>query len=104
MNIFYGIQQISTGKLLPAPSGRGGRGGTRVEFTDPGSPRLFKKQGSANTALRWWLRGMVFVSQHESYDGYWDESWTVEKQAHRLASDTRVVSIYLTPFPPTHSL
>jgi hypothetical protein len=99
MTILYAIQQISTGKLLPAPSGRGGRGGTRVEFADPGNPRLFGKRASADTALRWWLNGMVFVSQHETYDGDWDESWRVDKQAHRLADDTRVVTVQLVVTP-----
>lgn len=93
MTTFYAIQQVSTGALLPAPSGRGGRGGTRVNFGDNGSPRLFKQRQHAETALKWWLGGEVHVSYYEDYNGECDETWSVTKRDDRDAGDTRVVQI-----------
>jgi len=90
---FYAIQQLSTGQLLPAPRGRGGRGGTRVEFTDVGMPRLFHRESSADTALRWWLAGEVYVSHTNDHNGDYDEHWDVVKQDHRDANDTAVVEV-----------
>lgn len=93
---FYGIQQISTGKLLPAPRGRGGRGGTRVNFDDAGTPRLFTQRQHADTALKWWLGGEIHVSYHEDYNGEVDEDWSVVKREDRSAQDCRVVELAMT--------
>ena len=93
---FYAIQQISTGKLMPTPTGRGGRGGTHVNFSDGGMPRLFREQHYAITALNWWLGGEVHVNYYQDHSGEYDEEWKVVKKADRDPTDCRVVEVNLT--------
>lgn len=96
---YYAIQQISTGKLLPAPRGRGGRGGTHVEFEDDGLPRLFVSEASAKNALRWWLGGKVSVTCSGGsgmWDDDYDEHWVIKKLENRDKNDVRIVKLEIS--------
>jgi hypothetical protein len=101
---YFAIQHIPTYKLLPSPKGRRGRGGTHIEFGDPGQPRLFASEHAARMAMSWWLRGKVNVTTSAYSSGPdWDEDvaedWGIEPQPHRIASDVRVVRVELVAFP-----
>jgi hypothetical protein len=89
--IFYAIKNKRTGALLPAPIGRGGRGGTRVNFGERGMPRIFDSKTAAKNALHWWLRGEVHVSISEDLD----EQWFVKPRADRRPEDVEIVCIQL---------
>lgn len=89
--IFYAIKNKRTGALLPAPIGRGGRGGTRVNFGELGMPRLFDSKTAAKIALHWWLRGEVYVSISEDLD----KQWFVQPRADRRPEDVEIVCIQL---------
>lgn len=91
----FAIQHIPTGRLMPAPRGRGGRGGTFVEFGDDGPPRLFEKRTSAEHALRWWLGGKVIVGQTVDWDGDVDEDWRIVPQKHRKGNEVAIVEVEL---------
>ncbi len=97
---YFAIQQISTGKLLPAPRGRGGRGGTHVEFEDNGFPRMFASEVAARNALTWWLGGAVNVSFSGGNDFEWDdgcdEIWSVKNMDHRKKEDVRIVKLEIS--------
>lgn len=96
---FFAIRHIPTGRLLPAPRGRNGRGGTHVEFGDEGMPRLFEKEQSAKLALRPWLQGKINVFQRFD-DSYADETWSVEPTPHRKAEECEIVRVELTVLSP----
>lgn len=91
----WAIKHLPSDTYLPAPRGRGGRGGTRVEIGGPGLPRLFGNETSAKAALRWWLGGEVHV-RHSSYDGEGDEDWSVKPRPDRKAEDMQIVCLSLT--------
>ena len=93
MTEYFAIRHIPTGRLLPNPRGRGGRGGTFTEFDDEGVPRLFEKRTSAEQALRWWLGGKVVVGQTQDFEGYVDEDWRIVPQKHRKAEECDIVSV-----------
>jgi len=95
MQTYFGIQHVPTGRLLPAPRGRGGRGGTHVEFEDDGIPRLFEKENSAKMALRWWLNGAVEVGQSFDAFGDVDEQWRTRACPHRKEEEVKVVPVHL---------
>lgn len=91
----YAIRQKSTGFYLPAPRGRGGRGGTHAEpcaADTPGyEPRLFHTMHAARVALTHWLAGRVIVSAE--WTGDYDESWHVEPVPGRAQDDMEVVAV-----------
>lgn len=94
----YAIRQKSTGFYLPAPRGRGGRGGTHVEpcaADTPGyEPRLFHTMHAARVALTYWLAGRVTVSSYtDGWSGEYDESWYVEPVPGRVRDDMEVVAV-----------
>lgn len=94
----WAIKHKPSGSLLPAPRGRGGRGGTHVEVGDAGQPRLFASEVAARNALRWWLSGRVVVGQSEPWDMDFDgvhEDWRTESCPHRKAEDMAVVRVAL---------
>lgn len=93
MSSFWAIKHKPSGKLLPSPRGRGGRGGTFVEINDPGTPRLFHDAKSAKAALRFWLAGEIHVGQHQDYSGDWDEDWRTVPKPDRKAEDMQVVRV-----------
>ena len=96
----YAIQHLPTGRLLPNPRGRGGRGGTFTEFSDAGPPRLFEKRSSAESALHWWLKGKIIVGQSDFFDLDVDETWTTVPQAHRKANECAVVEVKIQILKP----
>lgn len=101
----WAIKHLPSGRYLPAPRGRGGRGGTHVEIDDPGMPRLFPSEASARAALRWWLGGTVHVGQHTTFNGWvedTDEDWTIKPTPHRKAEDMNVVRVRLTEPGASH--
>lgn len=92
------IKHVPSGKYLPAPRGRGGRGGTHVDIGDPGSPRLFSTEVAARSAPRWWLGGEVHVGQFDvrTFDDEWtEEDWTIKPRPDRIAEDMAVVAVVL---------
>lgn len=93
----WAIKHTPSGAFLPAPRGRGGRGGTHVEIGDDGPPRLFDKEASAKSALRYWLDGAITVSQTsygDPWEGYeYDEDRHLEPKPHRVAEDMKVVRV-----------
>jgi len=94
----WAIRQRSTGHYIPAPKGRGGRGGTHEEPCDPlspgGEPRLFCTEHAAKVALTCWLNGKVTVSIYSDdwISGY-GESWHVEPVPSRNRDDMEVVAV-----------
>lgn len=71
----YAIRHKPTGKYLPVPQGRGGRGGSHVEpldFSEPRGtkgkdhttrgmiPRLWSEERMAKTALTVWCQGKFY--------------------------------------------
>lgn len=95
----WAIKHKPSGKFLPAPRGRNGRGGTFVEIDDPGPPRLFHNETSAKSALRFWLAGKVHVERH--YSGApWgeeiEEDWKTIPQPHRKAEDMTIVRVTIS--------
>lgn len=94
---FFAICHVPTGRLLPAPRGRGGRGGSHVEFGDEGLPRLFGSAASAKTALTYWLRGAINVTYRQSGEFGEDvtEDRTVTPKSHRVAAECRVVRVVM---------
>lgn len=93
---FWAIKHIPTGTYLPAPRGRGGRGGTRVSVDGTALPRLFTSEQSAKASLRWWLAGEVHVYQEQNYEGEYNETWETIPKADRVADDMEVVPVSLT--------
>jgi hypothetical protein len=91
---FWAIKHVPTGCFLPAPRGRGGRGGTHVEASDAETPRLFRREQDAKTALKWWLQGAVVVTVSE-WDGEYDERWHTKHKPERRADEMAVVKVTL---------
>lgn len=93
----WAIRQISTGHYLPAPRGRGGRGGSHVEPCAPDAgnePRLFHTEHAAKIALTHWLKGKVSVHVHEdAWTGEYDETCTTEPVPSRQRADMEVVPV-----------
>ncbi len=91
---FYVIKHIPTGHYLPAPVGRGGRGGSHVEpvaASEASPPRLFHNEKSAKTALTAWLKGVVTVDRREDIWGEWYETWHIKPMPHRKREEMAVV-------------
>ncbi|HEY7822945.1 MAG TPA: hypothetical protein VIG24_08940 [Acidimicrobiia bacterium] len=96
MGRFWIIAHRTNGTVLPAPMGRGGRGGTHVEPVSedgPWSPRLFHSHAAAKVALHWWLSGKITVSTGQDYWGEYDESWHTEPAPERKKEDWHVVPV-----------
>lgn len=91
--IGWAIQHIPSGGFLPVAHGRGGRGGTHVEPTLVGFPRVFATKNAAKCALTNWLAGKITVSYVPTYEGDADESWHIERVDSRRAEDMRVVAL-----------
>lgn len=91
---FWAIKHVPTGRFLPAPRGRGGRGGTHVEASDGETPRLFRREQDAKVALKWWLQGRVFVTVRE-WEGEYNEDWDTEPMPERRADEMAVVKVTL---------
>lgn len=98
---FWMIAHRTNGTVLPAPMGRGGRGGTHVEPVPEDGitpPRLFHTEAAAKNALRWWLGGVVNVQRAGGYDSfageyYDDESWHIEPMPDRKAEEWHIVPV-----------
>lgn len=71
--ILFGIQQVSTGLLLPY--GPGNQKHTKARFTVGAPPRLFATLKNAQTSRTMWLR--------------WNPTFP--------AGDTRVVTVHVLP-------
>ena len=71
IQIYFCIEQLSTGLHLPSP-GRKFGGFTSQEPTDKRPPRLFMTKRGAPYALTWWLKGICHVKIRTSCThGYW---------------------------------
>ena len=93
----FAIRHNPTGKFLPQPAGRGGRGFTHVEpkaFTgEPNSiPRLFPSRKNAHLALKEWCKGKMY--RYASMDG--DEDFERRPVKGRDLSDMEIISVQLT--------
>lgn len=99
MGKFWIIAHVSNGTVLPAPMGRGGRGGTHVDpVPEEGitPPRLFHTEAAAKNALRWWLQGEVTVTyvQGDWYSGEeGDENWDIRPMPDRKKEDWHIVPV-----------
>lgn len=92
---FFAIRHKPTGHYLPEHGSRKGRGGYTNDEPDPNKPpRMFASKHHAESALIWWLKGIVGVSYHyDSYDGDYDEIKTMEPMPHRKAEDMEIVPV-----------
>lgn len=101
----YAIRQKSTGFFLPQTEGRGGRGSSWTEPTDPSTSfiGLYRSPVTAKRVLSRWLMG-----QHKAdYSFESDETWgtiyrvqdgiTIIPQPHRIKEDMEIVTINLVP-------
>lgn len=89
----FAIEDQATGRLLPLHR----IAMTRVEFGDPGPPRLFTKRGHAQQALDCWRMGEWRLEGDE--DGYspvpYYGSANDARAAARKAMDIKVVEFEL---------
>ncbi|MCG7629040.1 hypothetical protein MHM88_14610 [Epibacterium sp. MM17-32] len=93
---FFAIRHKPSGGFLPAPKGRGGRGGSHVEPVPPSEvnpPRLFHSKHAASVALTHWLKGAVTVDYVEYDFGEVDELWNLDPKPHRKREDMEVVPV-----------
>ena len=103
---YWAIRHKPTGKFLPNPKGRAGRGGSHTEPTSAGAarPRLFESPIGARNALAQWLRGKHVCSRGELSDGAGTyETYEDTEVIHvpsRIKADMEIVSIGLT-YDPT---
>lgn len=94
----YAIRHIPMGNFLPA--GRG-RGFTADEPTSPSArlPRLFSLKHHAESALKWWLKG---ISRRDTYvsGSPWEEEYVedikTEPVEGRKAEEMEVVVVRLS--------
>lgn len=96
MRNVFAVRQKSTGRYLPAPTGRSG--GSYAEPTALLPPRIFKNHHSAACYMRAWLQGhfkmVSFPSSHESF--YHDDvELQVTPVEGRSADDMEVVELQL---------
>ena len=96
----YAIRHKPTGGYLPAPQGRGGRGGSHMEpmvFTgNQGKygviPRVWATEKAAKAALWHWLQGKYVAYRYSSYDDF-EEEIDVLPQPHRKEADMEIVPV-----------
>lgn len=96
---FWAIKHLPTGKYLPEPKGRLGRGGSHVEpeFVHIKRPRLLPTKRGAQNVLSAWLRGKHHAERYYESDGeygpsYWvDDIPSVEPVPERIKADMAVV-------------
>lgn len=102
LRTFWGIRHKPTGRFLPEPLGRAGRGGSHTEPSATEPPRIFDTELGAKRALSAWLQGK-FVCGRGYYPGHPGNDWesgyyeevTVVKQPHRVREDMEVVPLKL---------
>jgi len=95
---YWVIRKKCTDLFLPAPRGRGGRGGTWVELChlDIDPPRLFSEERHAKIALHWWLKGKLSVNiTGDIAWGDCDEDWHTKAVPSRKVEDMEVVQCKL---------
>ena len=97
LNLFA-IRHRPTGRFLPQPQGRGGRGFTHVEpreYTgEPHTiPRLFPSRKNAHLALKEWCKGKMY--RDASMDG--DEDFERRPVKGRNFSDMEIIPMALIP-------
>lgn len=101
----YAIKHVPTGGYLPAPKGRGGRGGSHMEpvVFDENSkelPRLFGRKAAANAGLIHWSKGIYKTDR--GYDNgtpwsggeYYEETY-IDPQPHRRKEDMEIVPVVI---------
>jgi hypothetical protein len=93
MQHVFAVKQKSTGRFLPAPSGR--TGGSWVEPTNLAPPRIFKNHHSAACAMRAWLMGHFKMVTNTNWEGDIDIDLEVEPVEGRSADDMEVVKLQL---------
>lgn len=101
----YAIRHRPSGKFLPQPVGRYGRGGSFVEPADPTihAPRFFTSMTTAKIVLNYWLKGEFHHSSGVYYDHEgnpdYDEGIEIRYMAHRKAGDMEIVEFRLEETP-----
>ena len=105
--IMYAIQHKPTGKYLPAPQGRGGRGGSFMEpvsFNDPQRtktlsnktqgliPRLWATERAAKIALSYWCKGKFVCSRGGDMEDYWEDV-AIKPVNSRVHEDMEIVEV-----------
>lgn len=96
IQISFAIRHKPTGYLIPVAKGYRGRGGSHVEPCDPKihRPKFFNSRASAKGWVTGWLKGKITVSTYQTYEGDWDEKWTVTPVPSRKAEELEIVEIY----------
>lgn len=97
------IRHKPTGKIIPEPKGKMGRGGSHVEPEDPilVMPRLFMTEIGAKRALSAWLQGKHTADMDYEYNDftgggfYYQAGVAVSPQPHRIKEDMEVVPVSL---------
>lgn len=99
----YAVRHKPSGYYLPAPQGKGGRGGTWVTpkafIANHGTnrhtliPRLWATPRAANCALSLWLKGKQSWSWVNE-EGYQEYNGTIPDK-HRRAEEWEVVEAWL---------
>lgn len=96
----YAIRHKPTGGYLPAPQGRGGRGGSHMEpmaFTgNQGKhgviPRVWATERAAKAALWHWLQGKYVAYRYGDYEDF-EEEIEIVPQPHRKEGDMEIVPV-----------
>lgn len=97
--VFFALQERETGRLMPAS-----KYGTRTEFGDNGSPRLFTKKNAAAQALNCWRMGIWRLIGDDN--GYMPEPpdpkqlWNTDTIARRQATEVDVVEMFVAVRSP----
>lgn len=94
MRLFF-IRHIPSGKYIPLPKGRKGRGGSHVEPDIPEHARIFRSERSAKITLNAWLKGKWVVDRH-GYEEDYDEDIRIIPQPHRVAADMEIIERSIT--------
>lgn len=100
MRLFF-IRHIPSGKYLPMPTGRNGRGGSHVEPDIPEHARIFRSQRSAKITLNAWLKGKWIAERGydpgtpDRGDEYYEDIHIVP-QPERNAADMEIIERSIT--------
>jgi hypothetical protein len=89
------VRHRPTGRYLPLPRGRGGRGGSYVEPADPSvePPRPFWSKRAAQSALGLWLLGKFYERSYQTYNGDYDVDAGVTPVPSRRREEMDIVCV-----------
>lgn len=92
---YFAIRHNPTGRFLPE-LGKG-KGYTHHEpmAQEDAPPRMFTRHSSAANALRFWLKGKMWNSRGQDWEGEYYEDLNIQPQPDRIPEDMEVVEITL---------